>query len=253
MPSPFPGMNPYLEQPDAWADFHHRFVIAIGDALTALVRPNFIVKVGEHVFIHELSAEDRYLVGHADVSIARHDFRSKSDGNTAMLASPLLKTLPGSEMERQLFLEIRDRQSRDLIAVFEVLSPSNKKPGADRQQYIAKRGNILQSDAHLIEIDFLRGWQKMPLQEGSDCDYSILISRAEDRPKVNYWPINLRDSLPRIPIPLTTHFAPVELDIPAIFQGVFERAGYQDYIYENSPVPPLSPKDAAWAASLLAS
>jgi hypothetical protein len=78
-----------------------------------------------------------------------------------------------------------------------------------------------------------------------------MVSRVQDRPKVNFWPISLREPLPDIPIPLTSQFEPVQLDLQVVFQGVFDRAGYQDYIYESSPVPPLSPQDAAWAASLI--
>ena len=33
MPSPFPGMNPYLEHPDTWEDFHTRFITHAADTL----------------------------------------------------------------------------------------------------------------------------------------------------------------------------------------------------------------------------
>jgi hypothetical protein len=36
-----------------------------------------------------------------------------------------------------------------------------------------------------------------------------------------------------------------------ILNGVHDRAGYADYLYEEAPVPRLSRKDASWARSLL--
>ena len=59
MPSPFPGMNPYLEQEDAWHDFHERFMPLAAERIAAQVDPRYIVKIDEHVYIHELSAEQR--------------------------------------------------------------------------------------------------------------------------------------------------------------------------------------------------
>jgi hypothetical protein len=55
MPSPFPGMNPYLEQEEAWHDFHERFMPVAAEALEAQVGPNSIVKIDEQVYVHELS------------------------------------------------------------------------------------------------------------------------------------------------------------------------------------------------------
>ena len=47
MPSPFPGMNPYLEQEDAWHDFHEQFIPSVATLLGAQLRPRYIVKVDE--------------------------------------------------------------------------------------------------------------------------------------------------------------------------------------------------------------
>jgi len=244
-------MNPYLEESDVWQDFHNRFVPALGDALAALVRPNFIVKIEQHLFIHEPPAEQRLLTGHGDVSLARPRTSAELTGGTPTIASPMMARIPSVDFEKQLFLELRDRKNRDLIAVLEVLSPTNKRPGADREQYLAKRANLLRSTAHFVEIDLLRGGPKMPIEEATDCDYSIIVSRVEDRPRVNYWPLRLRQPLPPIPIPLRPPHRNVELDLQAVLHGVFDRAGYQDYIYQESPDPPLSSEDATWAAALI--
>ena len=169
MPSPFPGMNPYLEQVDVWQDFHNRFVPALGDALAARLGSDYVVKIEEHLFIHEPAAEQRFLLGRSDVSVAKRLPTRPDTSGTATLTSPMMARLPTVEFEKHLFLELRDRKNRDLITVLEMLSPANKKPGADREQYLAKRANLLRSTAHLVEIDLLRGGPRMPIEEATDC------------------------------------------------------------------------------------
>jgi hypothetical protein len=165
----------------------------------------------------------------------------------------MMARVPNVDFEKHLYLELRDKKNRDLVTILEMLSPTNKKPGADREQYLAKRANLLRSAANFVEIDLLRGWPKMPIDNAKECDYSIIVSRVEDRPDLNYWPLSLRDPLPKIPIPLRSPHPPVELDLKAVLEGVCDRAAYGQYIYKDSPSPPLNPEDAAWAAAILAS
>ncbi len=251
MPSPFPGMNPYLEQDDAWHDFHERFLPLVADLLVAQVRPNYIVKIDEHVFVHELPPEPRRFLGRADLSIGRSPTPGEVLTEVGLLEAPAHVRLPALDVERLAFVEIRDRRSRELVTVVELLSPSNKRPGPDREQYLAKREQILGSSAHFVEIDLLRGGRPMPLADHPDCDYSVLVSRVEDRPDAGFWPIRLRDRLPVIPVPLRAHDANAQLDLQAILHRQYDAAGYEDYIYEGAPDPPLSPEDAAWAQTLL--
>ena len=70
MPSPFPGMNPYLEQDDAWHDFHERFIPLVATILGGQLRPRYIVKIDEHIYVHELADKSRRAVGRADVALA---------------------------------------------------------------------------------------------------------------------------------------------------------------------------------------
>lgn len=251
MPSPFPGMNPYLEQADVWQDFHDSMIPAIRDSLAAQVGTDYFVKIEQYLFIHEPPGERRFFLGVADVGLAHRNESKEATGATATLSSPVLARIPSVEFVKHLYLELRDRKGRDLVTVIEMLSPANKKPGADREQYLAKRANLLHGKAHFVEIDLLRGWPRMPIEDATDGDYSIMVSRVEDRPQVNFWPVPLRSPLPTIPIPLRTPHAPVELSLQAILHDVYDRARYQNYIYQETPEPPLSPEDAPWAASLI--
>jgi Protein of unknown function (DUF4058) len=145
------------------------------------------------------------------------------------------------------FLEVRDRRTRKLIAVLEFLSPSNKRGGSDRERYLARRNRLLASEAHFVEIDLLRGGRPMPPEVRPDCNYSVLVSRAEKRPRASFWPIGLRQRLPTIPIPLCRPEEFARIDLQEILHHVYDAAGYEDFLYEGRPDPSLSPEDAAWA------
>lgn len=250
MPSPFPGMNPYLEQEDVWHDFHERFIPAAAEALLPQLLPNYIVKIDQHAYIHELPAEERHFIGRPDIAIADQRPASTMNRAASVAAAPVYGQLPVAiDVERQSFLEIRDRLSREIITVIELLSPSNK--GTDREQYLGKRDQFLRSSAHFIELDLLRGGRRLPVDGLPNCDYYALVSRSQERPQVAIWPFRLADPLPPVPVPLRGNDPDAKLDLRQALDRVFDAAGYQFYIYGNSPDPPLSPGDAQWAGQFV--
>lgn len=254
MPSPFPGMNPYLEHDDAWHNFHEQFPGVAVEMLVPQLGPDYFVKVDEHVYIHEVPEERRRLWGRSDVQVGRHsEAPATSAGGAATEVAPCQVTLPEMDRVGLSYLEIRDRRSRRLVTVIELLSPSNKRPGEDHEQYLAKRAEIISSQAHFVEIDLLRGWGRMPFAEAIACDYCVIVSRYEGRPRAGLWPIRLRDPLPSIRVPLRGGDAEPELNLQAILHTLYDRGGYERFIYESEPDPPLALDDAAWARSLIPS
>ena len=254
MPSPFPGMNPYLERDAVWHDFHQSFITAARDAIAAQVRPKYVVKLEEHIYIHELTADERYPIGKPDLSVLRGTGETTHPPATKTSPAPAYGRLPvATDVERESFIEIRDRENRELVTAIELLSPSNKRPGPDRNQYLLKRQELLRNGAHFIELDLLRGGPRLPVEELPECDYYALVSRVEDRPTVGIWPLSLRDRLPTIPVPLRTPDPDARLDLQSILNRVYDAAGYADYIYDANPQPPLTPADAGWAAELVRS
>jgi hypothetical protein len=246
MPSPFIGMNPYLEQSDAWVDFHDNFIVRIQDTLNDRVGPNYLVKLEVRLILHERSAEERRFFGIADVGVSDPLNRSAPrDGAT--IAAPLQLELPAVEVEKHRSLEIRDRHNRRLVTVIELLSPSNKTAGEDRDDYMVKRRQILSAPTHLVEIDLRRGGTRPSPPELPTCDYYVLVSRHEDRPRVGVWPFGLRDPMPTIPIPLTAPDPPIMLDLKAVLDRAYDAGGYRKYIYEETPEPPLAESDVEWA------
>lgn len=254
MPSPFPGMNPYLEQEDVWVDFHQSFIPLLRDMLTVQVRPAYLARVEEYLVIHELPEDEQRYLGRSDVSVTRSPTGDKAQTTGATLEAPAYgRWSPTVDMERHSYLEIRDRHDRHLVTVLELLSPSNKRLGPDREQYLAKRRQIYASNVHLVEIDLLRGGPRLPLDDMPACDYCVLVSRAEERPRVGIWPLRLREHLPVIPVPLRAPDADAQLDLQVALHRLYDAAGYEDYIYTGSPQPPLLPDDAAWARQFLPS
>lgn len=240
-------MNPYFEQAVYWLDFHTEFLTALRRVLAPQVAPKYIVQLEEHIYIHDLPAEPRQRLGRADLSIVEPGRGELPRTALGVLEAPAEVWLPEQDVERVPFLEVRDRQGRELITVIELLSPSNKRAGEDREQYLAKRRELLRSPAHLVEIDLLRGWPPMPLKGRPDCDYSVLISRAEKRQAADFWPILLRDRLPVIPIPVRAPDIAARVDLQEVLHRAHDGPGYEHFIYSGEPEPRLAPDAAAWA------
>ncbi|MCW5851998.1 MAG: DUF4058 family protein, partial [Anaerolineae bacterium] len=133
-------------------------------------------------------------------------------------------------------------------------SPVNKRAGSDgRREYLAKRETVLRSAAHLVELDLLRGGDRLPTIEPlPPADYYAFVCRRQERPRVWVYPWTLRHKLPIIPIPLADGDPDAPLDLQSVFTTVYDRAGY-DYglDYRQSPEPPLAEADLPWAQALL--
>jgi hypothetical protein len=255
MPSPFPGMDPFIED-QKWKGFHTRLITALGDALTPQVRPKYIVDVEEYVYLEQ--ASDEWLPPIApDVAVAEsgRDELESSQGGTATVVTiaPVVRTLPMPKRRRQPFLAIRTKESQDVITTIEVLSPWNKAPGEGRREYLLKRQNVFATPAHLVELDLLRGGQRLPTVEPlPPGDYFAFVCRKERLPKVDVYSWSLRNRFPAIPVPLAEGDPDAVLDLPTIFTTTYDRAGY-DYAldYGRTLEPPLSEADAEWVRQVL--
>ena len=256
MPSPFPGMDPFIEG-SAWEDFHHRFIAELSVALVALVRPRYVVRNEHRVYVeHQASEEDRVL--RADVAVTaptREPSATVAGPSSATALAPVAVHLPMPEERREAFLTIRDRQTMEVVTVVELLSPGNKRAGSDgRRQYLSKREEILGSETHLVEIDLLRGGKRLPTVEPlPPADYYVFVCRNHPRYLAEVYPWTVRAVLPRIPIPLAGDDPDVFVDLQQVFTATYDRAGYDYSLAYGQPIdPPLSEDDAAWAAEIVA-
>lgn len=251
MPSPFPGMNPWLERASAWESFHPQFISAAMAHLARQVPKEYVVRIESRVYIHEPSAEDRFL-GRTDVGVARTNRETMSTAAAVATPAPSYVTLLDAvDIERLGYITIRNHQRNDLVALIELLSPTNKYAGPDREQYLGKRREILRSHSHFVEIDLLRGGPRMPPDELPSCDYCAIVSRFEERPKAGVWSWRLQQPMPTLPIPLRAPDADVWLDLSAVVNQVYDEGLYSRDVYDGLPEPRLSPDDMAWAAQFL--
>lgn len=249
MPSPFPGMDPYLERQGRWHPFHTRLVSTLADAIDAILPERYYVSVEERATI--MVPEDSIAVGRPDVTVADLGGPRRGDrGGTATLAPAIEVTVPVPETLGERYLEVRDIEDTDeVVTVIEVLSPWNKRPGRGRADYLAKRDLVLASRTNLVEIDLLRSGARMPLFGGeSPYDYGVLVSRGEMRPRAVLIPFTVRDRIPVFPLPLLPGDVEPLVELQAVFDQVYDRSRLSKRIdYERPPDPPLRPEDAAWA------
>lgn len=250
MPSPFPGMDPYIES-WIWGSFHGSLCQAIHDQLNTHLPKRFIASTD--LYVWRIDNTDRLLLGEPDVFVA-DKFPSPAGTSVATIAAPVTTILPGV-VRKQRYVKIVDPEARRVVAVIEILSPSNKTVGEDGQAYRLKREEYIAGGISLIEIDLLRSGQRPPLGDPAPpvSDYYVLVHRGWESNRLGIWPISVRDPLPPIPIPLDEDVPDDVLDLRSCLDRVYESGRYAEQLnYTKPPRPPLREPDATWARELLA-
>ncbi len=255
MPTPFPGMDPYLERRGLWEEVHPALIIELQHYLSPLVRPRYRVAVERRTYLALLAPDD--LVGWPDVLVVDTGQPPDTTTTATTLAGPqpLVATLPMPEEIVERYLELRDVTTGEVITVIEILSPTNKLNPEGRRAYEEKRFKVLGSRTHLVEIDLLRAGNSMAMQvqeDGRRGQYRILISRAYHRPRAAVYLFGLRQPIPAFPTPLRRGEAEPTVDLNALLHTLYDRAGYDLAIdYRQEADPPLEGDEATWADALL--
>ena len=251
MPSPFPGMDPFLELQE-WEDFHTRLITAFSDRLSPKIEPDYLVRIERRVYVESVGGEPESM-RRADIAIVAVDGWPASGRPSQQTATMTAECELPMPIERQeTYLVIRDRETMRVVTVIELLSPANKRSKGDgRNQYMIKRHEILSSPTHLVELDLLRGGMRLPvvgtLPTG---DYYVIISRAKRRPKCEVYAWALSDKLPLIPIPLKPGDADASVPLQEDFDIVYQRARYDLSVKYTAPLdPPLTPDELRWVQS----
>ncbi|NEO84491.1 MAG: DUF4058 family protein [Spirulina sp. SIO3F2] len=247
----FPGMNPYLEQPDIWPEVHYGLISGLMRMLNPVLNPKYRAAVDKRVYT------DTILVGLPDTTIIQQSAEpvqtptSTATQGTALLSQPEQVALPMMTEITEYFLEIREISNQNVITVIEVLSPKNKRPGKGREQYLKKRQTVLGSQTHFVEIDLLRKGEVMPTMGGKPARYQVLVSRVASRPLADRYPFNLQDPIPRFPLPLQPSDGEPVIDLGDLLRQA-EREAALDLVidYSKPPSPSLEPTDQVWLESL---
>ncbi len=256
MPGPFPGMDPYLEDPALWPGLHDGLIYTLSAELNANLPEGYYSRRQLRLYVIQ---EDRDIL--PDVIVSQEGTgnsspvgRRGSAGLTLERSAPVLLRVEQEEVS-EAFIEIQHTSVPDrVVTVIEILSCSNKAPGtAGNQEYRRKQREVLRSDINLIEIDLLRRGAHTAapphdsiVRQFGHWHYLVSLNRHLDRSEYELWLLSIRQRLPEIHVPLLDGEPEVSLDL----QAAFDRCYDEDH-YDLDPYFPLPDADAAWADSFL--
>lgn len=255
MPSPFPGMDPYIEANGLWATFHHAFLTSCHDVLNECLPPNYVAILGERLEL--LDEKDLGLVSRVavpDVAVV-HDPTVEAGRSAGAPSAATLepRTVPQDlewfDEPGQLYVQIVHVPENRVVTDVELLSPSNKRPGsADLATYLARRKALLRHQVNLVELDLLLGGQRLkmlgPLGEG---DFFAFVTRWKTAHECSVYGWSVRAPLPTIPLPLRPEDGEVLLPLAESYRRTWQRGRYDQLVRYNVPPPePLAPTDREW-------
>lgn len=221
MPSPFPGMDPFLEHPDIFPDLQHSFVVYLSGFLNQTLPELYYSKLGRRTWVEE-----------------PHDESSE----------PFAEVCTGRGEQRRVTTHI------------EVLSRLDKTPGDQgRELYLRTQREVLDREIDLIEVDLLRGGTHttaVPLDRVQPLprfDYHICVRHFERPAEFQIYSIRLTEPLPAIEVRLPTKRPGIALDLQAVFQRCYDAAQYNRQVdYRRDSIdPPLTAEQAAWVRKRL--
>ncbi|MBD2249039.1 DUF4058 family protein [Nostoc sp. FACHB-888] len=250
MTYPFPGMNPYLEDPELWPGVHGRLIVAIADYLSPQLHPKYFVAIEERIY--QTTSDDKLLIGILDVIVQNSQTTTNRELPNIVVAAPAVQpkmvTVPMPEIVKERYLEVRKVGTKEVVTVIEILSPKIKRKGEGCNAYETKRQRVLGSSTHLVEIDLLRAGEPMLVfGDGTQNDYRILVSRAEHRPQSDLYAFNLPDVIPSFALPLRTGDSEPLVDLQSLLTGIYDRTSYDLVIdYNQKPVSRLLERDRGW-------
>lgn len=248
MRSPFPGMDPYLEHPSLWPDWHNSLIISIANSLTPLITPRYYTALERRTNL--LRSDDPMFVGRPG-SASFFTAHSLPLTETAVLEVDV----PINDEVGENYLEVHEVATGKLVTILELLSPANKLHDEGRRQYEQKRDSVFRTGTNLVEVDLLRAGEPMPVTgKKVRSDYRILVSRGHQRPHAQLYVFDLRQPMPLFPLPLLPGDDEPPVDLNAILHALYERARFDLRLdYSQPPVPPLGEQDSAWAQKFLTS
>lgn len=261
MPSPIPGMDPFLEDPAVFSDLHDNLIAELRNALNAQLPPPYYASSASRFWIEP----SQRRVG-PDVNVLRPERPGSGAVSpppvaTAVARPPVVVRVPREEL-RETYLDIYAKPGNErLVTTIEVLSLTNKTTGGEgRALYLQKQREVLGSRVNLVEIDLLRGGQHttaVPLEsalaKAGPFDYHVSVCTFEEPDDFVIYPISLGERLPAVSIPLLPGDGAVSVDLQGLVDRCYDTGLYQRRVpyAERAPVPPLRPEQLAWIEQVL--
>jgi hypothetical protein len=259
MKSPFPGMDPYLEQ--HWLEVHHRITTYARDQIQKHLPRELRARINKRSFV-ESEGSSEYGGSHSFIRVIErpHDSETASWAERGIaLAEPItIRTV--RTMISQAFIEVVDLTSSDrVVTVIEFVSPNNKIAGQGRKLYLEKQRELIATEASLVEIDLSRAGRRHQKGRMSYiprfywATYMACVTRAWRGDEASIYPLPLTSPLPAIPIPLRQSDTEVWLELQPLIDQCYENGAYDTIDYHRPLNPPLAYADTAWTEELLQS
>jgi len=237
MPSPFSGMDPYLEG-HLWPDVHSGLAFVTKELLVAQLSDQYTVRTELYTVLDTEWQEDLGIL-YPDIEVRKSKLEEPGGTYDVAFTPPTAVVDQISGMPHRIpSVYIRNRNNQQLITVIEYLSPVNKRnPG--RAAYLEKRSKLQQAKVNLLEIDLIRRGKRVfqhPQIEAAP--YAAFLSRSDDS-RSYFWAIQLDERLPVLPVPLLQGEDDAKLPLQQVLDTLFERSRYEREIdYEQPPPPP---------------
>jgi hypothetical protein len=223
MPSPFPGMDLFLEQPKLWPSFQHHLLSSLLQILTPGLENRYRTRMGTRQYVAEM---------------------------------PLFTTVLREEHNEQ-FGEIRNKTDGRLVTLIEIVSLGNRTTPAGRMAYLDKRREAIVCRAGIVEIDLvLQG--KPTLNYSRDglpvFDYAVTVTRSTTPERYEIYTATLAKRLPKFKLPLAQDDRDSMLDLQAAFARAYDLGAFGTLIDYKSPPPPdvpLGDTNRRWRDDLL--
>jgi hypothetical protein len=255
MPSPFPGMDPYLER--HWGDIHQALIAYARDAIRDQLPGDLRARLGERIYVEAPEDVKQY---YPDIRVVEHPRPRRDDAPEPAgraIAEPIIIEMI-VEPIHEGYIEIIDASSGGrVVTSIEVLSPANKNSGRGRRLFRDKQRRLRAGRVNTVEIDLLRAGRRVlavpqrRIRPDWRTPYQVCVWRAKRPENAELYRIPLRERLPVIPVPLRRKDKDAALDLQALLDRCYEYGDYADIDYRAEPDPPLDPDDAAWADTLL--
>lgn len=226
MPSPFPGMDPYLEDEKYWPSFQQHLVASLYQVLM----PSLI----------NTDRMDRY--------------RARVGQRRYIVEMPLFTSVLREEHVEE-FVEIRQRSDGQLVTLIDIPSPTNKTRTEGREAYLARRHDAQREGANLVEIDLVL--QGQPLLDYSrenlpEWNYLVTVVRRHQPERYEIYSSTIRKRLPRFKLPLAASEHDAVVDLQIAFNRAYDSGGFGNLIdYDSPPKHVQTDADLRWIDDLL--
>jgi len=253
MPNPFPGMDPYIERNEIWADFHSALIDAIRGLVQPLLRPRYAALTQDRLYAVESEQPIRPEIGVVRTSTAAP---AVTPAAVAEPDAPAIFEIWREEIREPLIQIVEPAAGNRVVTAIEVLSPDNKRHGPGRDAYLTKREELWSSGTNLVEIDLLREGDPTvrlsteKLASLGRWHYLVAVTRRHPSLQEVY-AIPLERRLPRVAIPLAAGDKDVSLDLQGALQRCWDEGPYPEVLrYAENPRG-FTPQEVQWCRELL--